>query len=92
MDNVTSQCLVFLTSARKNILRCMNCQRATDGKKITNILLDELEKLITSKDYFLNQNRAKLYPPTVHLAEIKRKLERLINKRKMVNRSSFSRG
>lgn len=66
---------------KKTYYRCMNCQRATDGKKITNLLLDELEKLITSKDYFLNQIERNYYPPTVNVAEIKRKLEK-INKQK----------
>ncbi|MBS4191785.1 recombinase family protein [Bacillus sp. FJAT-49705] len=65
----------------KTYYRCFNCNRSTDGKKITDLLLDEIEKLITSKDYFLKQIDKNYQPQAINVKEVKKKLE-VINQQK----------
>ncbi|WP_144461839.1 recombinase family protein [Siminovitchia fortis] len=68
---------IFDARDKKTYYRCFGCNRSTDGKKITNLLLDEIEKLITSKDYFLSQVDKNYQPLTVNIDEIRKKLEKI---------------
>lgn len=68
---------LFDNREQKIYYRCFSCNRATDGKKITDLLLDEIERLITSKDYFLNQIDKNYEPPTVNVNEVRKELEKI---------------
>lgn len=63
---------------KKMYYRCFSCNRSTDGKKIMELLLDEIEKLITSKDYFLKKV-VKNYQSHFHIDidELAKKLEKI---------------
>lgn len=61
----------------KTYYRCLNCNRITNGKKITELVLTELESMITSKAYFLKKVEQD-YPGTeIDVEGIKKKLERI---------------
>ncbi|NRS20649.1 recombinase family protein [Brevibacillus sp. HB1.4B] len=40
---------------QKTYYRCVNCNRVTHDQKILDILFNEIERLITSKDYFIER-------------------------------------
>lgn len=61
---------------QKTYYRCMSCNRMTDSRKILEPLFEELEKLITSKDYFLSLFKDES-EPAIDQSKIKIELEKL---------------
>lgn len=63
---------------QKTYYRCFGCNRSTNGKRITDIILDEIEKLITSKKYFMNQiDRDYQEQNPIDVKALKKELEKI---------------
>lgn len=62
----------------KTYYRCMNCNRMTHDKRLLDPLVDEIEKLITSKEYFLSKmNQQSVENDTINIPEIKKEIEKI---------------
>ncbi|MFJ5625407.1 recombinase family protein [Peribacillus loiseleuriae] len=62
---------------QKTYYRCMNCTKITWDKRIIEPLIDEIEKLITSKEYFLSKVKKQNQPTTVNIKEIETKIKKI---------------
>ncbi|MEK5104031.1 recombinase family protein [Cytobacillus sp. FSL M8-0252] len=61
----------------KTYYRCFGCNRLTYGKRITDLLLDEIEKLITSKEYFIKQIDKNYQLSSINVDEIRKDLDKI---------------
>lgn len=61
----------------KTYYRCLICNRMTDGKKITDSILTEFEKMITSKDYFLKQVESNYHTDDIDVEDINKRLNKI---------------
>lgn len=57
--------------------RCMNCLRQTPEDKIMEPVMDELEKLITSKEYFLSRFKDQPTQTETDFLEVKEELDKI---------------
>lgn len=68
---------IFDKRDNKTYYRCFGCNRSTDSKRIIDITLDEIEKLITSKEYFLKQVDINYQPSVINVDEVTKKLNKI---------------
>jgi len=61
----------------KTYYRCLNCHRLTDSRKITKLIMDEMEEMITSKDYFLKQVEKNNPTTEIDMEKINKKLNKI---------------